>query len=91
MRVGSKIDPDELEECIVIKAIRDYNHSKFAQEQYIMIEGIIRDVFTGSDAAFNTQEDYGSLKDLVRQSFITEKLDYNLNMETKTYQLFEIS
>lgn len=45
------IDPDityeeeELEEYIILKAVRDFNHSKFAIEEHIIIEGIIKDIF----------------------------------------------
>lgn len=48
------IDPDqvyeeeELEEYIILKAVRDYNHSKFAAEEHLLIEGAIKDVFQGS-------------------------------------------
>ena len=36
---------EELEEYIILKAVRDFNHSKFATEEHIMIEGIIKDIF----------------------------------------------
>ena len=35
----------ELEEYIILKAVRDYNHSKFSLDDHIIIEGIIKDVF----------------------------------------------
>jgi hypothetical protein len=38
-------DEEELEEYIILKAVRDFNHSKFATEEHIIIEGIIKDVF----------------------------------------------
>ena len=43
-----QIDDDLLEEYIIIKAIRDYNHSKFSNVELFLIEGVIKDVFTGS-------------------------------------------
>ena len=48
------IDPDvayseeELEEYIVLKAVRDFNHSKFATTEHILIEGAIKDIFQGA-------------------------------------------
>ena len=41
------IDVDELalEELIIIKAIKDFNCSKFSRENLLSIEGIISDVF----------------------------------------------
>ena len=39
------ITENELEEYIIIKAIKDYNCSKFSRDQLANIEGIITDVF----------------------------------------------
>jgi hypothetical protein len=36
---------DELEECIIVKAMRDFNNSKFAEQDHEMIDGLITDVF----------------------------------------------
>jgi hypothetical protein len=41
-------DEEELEEYIILKAVRDFNHSKFAIEEHIIIEGIIKDIFQGA-------------------------------------------
>lgn len=38
-------DEEELEEYIVLKAVRDFNHSKFAFTEHILIEGAIKDIF----------------------------------------------
>jgi hypothetical protein len=38
-------EEEELEEYIILKAVRDYNHSKFAEADHIIIEGVIKDVF----------------------------------------------
>ena len=64
-------DDDELEEYIIIKAIRDYNHSKFSNQELFLIEGVIKDVFTGSVSELDLlQSDYGNLKELILQSFL---------------------
>jgi len=42
---GQHYDEEELEEYIILKAVRDFNHSKFAIEEHIIIEGIIKDIF----------------------------------------------
>jgi hypothetical protein len=66
-----QIDDDLLEEYIIIKAIRDYNHSKFSNVELFLIEGVIKDVFTGSVSELDLlQSDYGNLKELILQSFI---------------------
>lgn len=66
------IDPDqhyeeeELEEYIILKAVRDYNHSKFATEEHILIEGVIKDVFQGAVPDLDKPvQDYGNLKEAI--------------------------
>jgi len=87
-----RFNDDELEEYIIIKAIRDYNHSKFSNTELYLMEGIIKDVFTGSVSDIDLlKSDYGNLKELILQSFITEKLDYSKTMNAKCLQLYEIS
>ena len=55
-----RYDEDTLEEYIMIKAIRDYNHSKFSQTELYLIEGIIKDVFIGSVSDIDLlKSDYG--------------------------------
>jgi hypothetical protein len=45
-----------------LKAVRDYNHSKFATEEHIIIEGIIKDIFQGAVADLDKPTlDYGNL------------------------------
>ena len=41
------VDELELEELIIIKAIKDFNCSKFSRDHLLSIEGIISDVFKG--------------------------------------------
>ena len=91
------IDPNEhydetvLEEYIILKAVRDFNHSKFAAEEHFQIEGIIKDVFQGAvpdlDKPF---QDYGNLKQALIQSFELNKLDFSHVMQTKALQFYEI-
>jgi hypothetical protein len=67
-----RFDDDALEEYIIIKAIRDYNFSKFSQIELYLIEGIIKDVFIGSVSDIDLlKSDYGQLKELILQSFIS--------------------
>jgi hypothetical protein len=81
-----RFNDDELEEYIIIKAIRDYNHCKFSSTELFLMEGIIKDVFTGSVNDIDLlKSDYGNLKELILQSFITEKLDYSKTMNAKCF------
>lgn len=91
---SANITERELEEYIILKAIRDYNHSKFPQSEQVIIEGIIRDVFSNNTRVKNLEkpiQDYGALKELVVQSFADQRLDYSRGQEIKAYQLYEIS
>lgn len=59
-------DEEELEEYIILKAVRDYNHSKFATEEHIIIEGIIKDIFQGAVPDLDKPvQDYGNLKEAI--------------------------
>ena len=89
---NAKMSEIQLEEHIILKAIKDFNTSKFSRDQLFGIEGIINDIFMGSVPPIDLDtNDYSNLKELVLQSFVQHKLDYNIKMETKTYQLFEIT
>ena len=84
------IDPDEqydeavLEEYIILKAVRDFNHSKFATEEHILIEGVIKDVFQGAVPDLDKPiQDYGNLKEALHQSFDVQKLDFSRTLQTK--------
>ena len=82
----------QLEEYIIIKSVKDYNSSKFSKDMLSSINGIILDVFQGSVPSINLENnDYSNLRDLILQSFGTLKYDFNLNMEMKAYQLYEIT
>lgn len=75
---------DELEDHIILKAVRDYNHSKFATDEHIIIEGIIKDVFQGSVPDLDAPiQDYGNLQQAIHQSFELCKLDYTKTMKVK--------
>ena len=57
---------EELEEYIILKAVRDYNHSKFATEEHVIIEGIIKDIFQGAVPDLDKPvQDYGNLKEAI--------------------------
>ena len=77
---------------MIIKAVKDYNSSKFSSDMLESINGIIIDVFQGSVPEIRLDNyDYSNLKTLVFQGFKALQLDFNKKMETKTYQLYEIT
>ena len=82
---------EELEEYIVVKAVKDYNCSKFSHDMFHQINGIISDVFLNSVPKLRAEgSDYSNLTELVFASFQQHKLDYNKKMNDKAFQLYEI-
>ena len=60
----------ELEEYIIVKAVNDFNTSKFSHDMLSSIEGIISDVFLGSVPKKRPEgSDYSNLTELVFSSF----------------------
>ena len=60
----------QLEEYMIIKAVKDYNSSKFSSDMLESINGIIIDVFQGSVPEIRLDNyDYSNLKTLVFQGF----------------------
>ena len=47
-----------------MKAVRDYNHSKFAAYDHVIIEGVIKDVFQSAVPDLDAPNvDYGNLRE----------------------------
>jgi hypothetical protein len=59
------IDDLEVEEAIIIKALIDYNTSKFSNRHEASIEAIINDVFEHHSSTNREEQKYGTLSDLV--------------------------
>lgn len=91
------IDPDQtyeeglLEEFIILKAVRDYNHSKFAADEHLLIEGAIKDVFQGAVPDLDKPvQDYSNLQQALLEAFDAHKLDFSRTLLNKTLQFYEI-
>ena len=70
LRSREKIDEIELEEYIIVKAVKDYNTSKFSHDMLHSINGIISDVFLGSVPKLTKEgSNYSNLTELVFASF----------------------
>jgi len=48
LKPRTKLTETQLEEYIIVKAVKDYNTSKFSHDMLHSINGIISDVFLGS-------------------------------------------
>ena len=74
-----------------MKAVRDFNHSKFAVEEHVIIEGIIKDIFQGAVPDLDKPvQDYGNLKEAIHQSFEACKIDYSQQLKVKALHFYEI-
>lgn len=61
---------EELEEYIIVKAVKDYNTSKFSHDMLHQINGIISDVFLNATPKLRPDgSDYSNLTELVFASF----------------------
>ena len=70
LKAKEKVTEIELEEYIIVKAVNDYNTSKFSHDMLLSISGIISDVFLGSVPKLKpTGSDYSNLTELVFASF----------------------
>lgn len=70
LKPNAKMSEVELEEYIIVKAITDFNTSKFAHDMLAQINGIISDVFLGSVPKRQPQgSDYSNLTELVFSGF----------------------
>ena len=91
LKANQRMTEIELEEYIIVKAVKDFNTSKFSHDMLHNISGIIADVFLGSVPKLQPAgSDYSNLTELVFSSFQTHKLDYNKKMNDKAFQLYEI-
>ena len=63
---NAKMSEIMLEEHIILKAVKDFNTSKFSRDQLYGIEGIINDIFLGSVPPIDLDKnDYSNLQELV--------------------------
>lgn len=78
LKPGTRISETELEDYIIVKAVKDFNTSKFSADMLQSINGIISDVFLGSVPKLSSSgSNYSNLTELVFNSFQTHKLDFN--------------
>ena len=62
LKGDARMSETDLEERIILKAVKDFNTSKFSRDQLSGIEGIINDIFMGSAPPINLDKnDYSNL------------------------------
>ena len=81
LKANQRMQEVELEEYIIVKAVKDYNTSKFSHDMLHSINGIIADVFLGSVPLLRAEgSNYSNLTELVFAAFKHHRLDYNKKM-----------
>jgi len=71
--------------------VRDYNHSKFAADDHVIVEGVIKDVFQNAVPDLDAPvQDYGNLKEAVNQSIDLCKFDHSSVMKLRAMQFYEL-
>ncbi|CAE8588678.1 unnamed protein product [Polarella glacialis] len=79
-------DPDEDENILLIRAMRDSNVPKFLSDDLPLFFAIVNDLFPGIEVPYC---DYGSLQTEVEGALTKQGLQVNDKLVTKTIQLFE--
>ena len=77
---------DMAEDQIALRAIRDVNVPKFLQQDLVLFEGIVSDLFPETKLK---EIDYGNFEAAVKQSCAEHKLQSVPGFVTKTIQLYE--
>ena len=86
LKPSQRLSEIELEEYIIVKAVKDFNTSKFSADMLQSINGIISDVFLGSVPKLRPQgSDYSNLTELVFSSFNHHHLDFNRKMNERAF------
>jgi dynein heavy chain len=81
-----RIDPDQDEEILLIRAMRDSNVPKFLSHDLPLFFAIIDDLFPGVQVPFI---DYGALQTEIENAMLKQGLQIDDKLVGKTIQLFE--
>eukprot|EP00929_Paragymnodinium_shiwhaense_P066427 TRINITY_DN33321_c0_g4_i1.p1 TRINITY_DN33321_c0_g4~~TRINITY_DN33321_c0_g4_i1.p1 ORF type:complete len:3770 (+),score=1255.81 TRINITY_DN33321_c0_g4_i1:195-11312(+) len=79
-------DPDENEQILLIRAMRDSNVPKFLSSDLPLFFAITQDLFPGLEVPYM---DYGALQVEIEQALKKQGLQVHGTLVTKTIQLFE--
>ncbi|KAH9582136.1 Dynein heavy chain [Trypanosoma melophagium] len=80
--------PNEKEDVLLLRALRDSNMPKFLEQDLILFSGIISDLFPGVELPVR---DYGSLLDVLREKAIEMQLEPTDMFLKKCVQLYEMN
>jgi len=80
-------NPDMPEDLILMKAMRDINMPKFLNDDAILFEGLIKDLFPSLDASHGEGDEFKKLIESVTKSLYYEIIEGQTN---KVMQMFEV-
>ncbi|CDW77756.1 dynein heavy chain axonemal [Stylonychia lemnae] len=80
----------ELENHIIMKAVKDYNESKFSIEDNKIYGQILKDVFQDQFKQENDVSKDNNLKSCIKQTLIEMKYDVSNDIVELVYQLYEL-
>ncbi|CAK8985673.1 unnamed protein product [Durusdinium trenchii] len=81
-----RADPDEDENILLIRAMRDSNVPKFLSDDLPLFFAIVNDLFPGIEVPYY---DYGALQVEIERGLQKQSLQVHDKLVTKTIQLFE--
>ena len=77
---------DDIEDKLVLKALKDVNVPKFLSNDLVLFDNIILDLFPGIE---QPKDDYGLLVESLRTSIRTLGFEYHDYFVRKVYQLYD--
>ena len=80
--------PDEAEDILLLRALRDSNAPKFLLEDLLLFGGIIKDLFPGVTVP---EPDYGNVFSVLQQKCISNQLEPTPLFIQKCIQLYEMT
>ncbi|PBJ72155.1 dynein heavy chain [Trypanosoma cruzi cruzi] len=86
--LNKRESPNEEEDLLLLRALRDSNVPKFLIDDIVLFEGIISDLFPGTKVP---STDYGMVVDVLRQVVTADKLQPVPTFISKCLQLYDIT
>lgn len=80
------LQPEESEEALVLKALRDVNRPKFLAQDAILFEGILSDLFTKSQS---TSTDHAALRSILAEVLSEKNLQATPSLLDKISQMHD--
>ncbi|CCD16812.1 unnamed protein product, partial [Trypanosoma congolense IL3000] len=86
--LNKRENPNEDEDLLLLRALRDSNAPKFLKDDIVLFEGIISDLFPGTKLSAT---DYGAVVDTLQQAITSNHLQPTPAFVEKCLQLYDIT